>query len=208
MIILGLTGSIAMGKSEAARMMQRFGVPVFDSDHMVHELMAKGGAAVDAVAAAFPSVVYDGAVDRQKLGARVYGDKTALKRLERILHPLVRQAQGRFLAQAFADKAVLAVLDIPLLYETGADRLVDYVAVVSAPFPIQKARALARPGMTEDRFQHILNQQMPDAEKRARADYIVPSGDGKRPMLKAIAAMLRDLRTKKGSVWSENWPEA
>lgn len=206
MIILGVTGSIAMGKSEAARMLRRFGVPVFDSDQAVHDLMAKGGAAVDRVEMAFPGVVSEGAVDRCTLGARVYGDKAALKRLEGILHPMVRQAQARFLADADDKNMTLAALDIPLLYETGGEAFVDLVAVVSAPHAVQKARALARPGMTEERLQHILQQQMPDAEKRARADYILPSGDGKRPMLRAIAAMLRDLGTKKGSVWSPNWP--
>ena len=208
MIILGVTGSIAMGKSEAARMLRRFGVPVFDSDQAVHDLMAKGGAAVDRVEAAFPGVVSEGAVDRSMLGARVYGDKAALKNLEGILHPMVRQAQARFLADADDKNMTLAALDIPLLYETGGEDFVDFVAVVSAPHAVQKARALARPGMTEERLQHILQQQMPDAEKRARADYILPSGDGKRPMLRAIAAMLRDLGTKKGSVWSPNWPNS
>lgn len=208
MIILGVTGSIAMGKSEAARMLRRFGVPVFDSDQAVHDLMAKGGAAVDRVEAAFPGVVSEGAVDRSMLGARVYGDKAALKNLEGILHPMVRRAQARFLADADDKNMTLAALDIPLLYETGGEDFVDFVAVVSAPHAVQKARALARPGMTEERLQHILQQQMPDAEKRARADYILPSGDGKRPMLRAIAAMLRDLGTKKGSVWSPNWPNS
>ncbi len=208
MIILGVTGSIAMGKSEAARMLRRFGVPVFDSDQAVHNLMAKGGAAVDRVEAAFPGVVSEGAVDRSMLGARVYGDKAALKNLEGILHPMVRRAQARFLADADDKNMTLAALDIPLLYETGGEDFVDFVAVVSAPHAVQKARALARPGMTEERLQHILQQQMPDAEKRARADYILPSGDGKRPMLRAIAAMLRDLGTKKGSVWSPNWPNS
>ncbi|GER05955.1 dephospho-CoA kinase [Iodidimonas muriae] len=211
MIVLGLTGSIAMGKSEAARMLRRFDIPVFDSDAAVHSLLAKGGGAVDAVAAAFPGVKQNGAVDRKALGAQVFGKPDKLAQLEQILHPKVFDAQRRFLADADQKASFLAALDIPLLFETGGEAKVDRVAVVSAPAPVQKARALARPGMTEQRLNAVLAQQLPDAEKRRRADYILNSGDGKRLMLRDITAMLRDLQDVKAGVWpwpvtDDHWP--
>jgi dephospho-CoA kinase len=178
MIVLGLTGSIGMGKSTVAKMFAEEGAPAFDSDAAVHDLYAPGGAAVAPVGAAFPGVVRDGAVDRAHLSERVLDNPEALKRLEAIVHPLVRQAQMNFLfAQRAAGKKA-AVLDIPLLYESGGARLVDKVVVVSAPPEVQRARVLARPGMTEEKFESLLARQVPDAEKRARADFVIDtSGD-------------------------------
>lgn len=177
MMILGLTGSIGMGKSRAARAFRRLGVRVFDADQMVHRLMERGGAAVSAVERAFPGTVRDGAVDRTALGARVFGKSDELRRLEGILHPRVRAARARFLRQARARREAMVVLDIPLLLETGGDANCDYTAVVTAPYFVQRARVLARRGMTEEKFAAVLTQQMPDAEKRRRADFVIPTGN-------------------------------
>jgi dephospho-CoA kinase len=199
MIVLGLTGSLGMGKSTAAALFRRLGVPVHDSDAAVHRLLAPRGAAVAAVAAGFPGVLRrDGGVDRTALGARVFGDQAALKRLERILHPLVRRSQKRFLAAARAQRRPLVVLDVPLLFETGGERRCDRMVVVTAPAFLQRRRVMARPGMTEARFRAVLAQQMPDAEKRRRADYVVPSGLGRAVTfrrLKRIVAALRGPRS-------------
>ena len=194
MYILGLTGSIGMGKSVAAQNFRRFGVPVFDADAAVHELTGRGGAAVAAVDAAFPGVVKDGAVDRRALGAKVFDDTAALRRLERILHPLVRQAQRKFLQRARMGREKLVVLDIPLLFESGGDRLCDGVAVVSAPGFIQRQRVLARAGMTEEKFQAILARQMPDVAKRRRADFVIPTGYGFGFSLRRIRKLITMLR--------------
>lgn len=193
MIVLGLTGSIAMGKSEAARMLARFRAPVLDSDRVVHDLLGPGGAAVEPVAAAFAGVRGGEGIDRKALGSKVFADPEALRRLEAILHPMVFAARQAFLDRARQTGARVAVLDIPLLFETGGEALVDRVAVVSAPAAVQRARALARPGMTAERLGAILARQMPDVEKCRRADHVLPSGAGKRPMLRAIKAMLREL---------------
>ena len=179
-IIIGLTGSIGMGKSATAEMFAAFGVPIFNADAAVHRLMSKGGAAVHKVEAAFPGVVKQGAVDRVALGARVFGDDAALKKLEAVIHPLVHGEQQRFLQQARMRRKRLVVLDIPLLFEKGGFQRCDYTVVVSAPYFIQRARVLGRPKMTEQKFQSILSKQMPDRMKRRRADFIVESGLGKR----------------------------
>jgi dephospho-CoA kinase len=195
MIVLGLTGSVGMGKSTAAAMLRRLGVPVHDADTAVHRLLAPGGAAVDAVARAFPKVVaVDGGIDRVKLGRRVFGDPAALERLERILHPLVRQSQERFLRDARARHLPIAVLDVPLLFETRGARRFDLVVVVSAPADVQRARVMARPGMTEERFQAILEKQMPDSEKRRRADVVVPTGLGRAVTFRRLARLVQRLR--------------
>ena len=197
MIVLGLTGSVGMGKSTAAAMFRRLGVPVHDSDATVHRLLAPGGAAVKKVAAAFPETLgADGGIDRAALGRRVFADAAALKRLERILHPLVRRGQDRFLKQARARREKLVVLDIPLLFETGGDKRCDLIVVVSAPAAVQRARVMARPGMTEPRFRAILAKQMPDAEKRRRADIVVPSGLGRTVTFRRLARLVRDLRRR------------
>lgn len=194
MIVLGLTGSIGMGKSTAARMLQAMGAPVCDSDAVVHGLLGRGGRAVPAIDAAFPGVVVDGAVSRPALGAAVFRDPDALKRLEAILHPMVQAAQREFLARAARRGAKIAVLDIPLLFETHGERRVDATIVVSAPFPVQRARVLARPGMTAEKFAGILARQMPDVEKRRRADYIVPTGAGRLVTRRALRGIVRQVR--------------
>ena len=176
MIILGLTGSLGMGKSTTAKMFAEAGVPVHDADAAVHRLYE--GEAVPLIEAAFPGSTAGGKVDRDKLGQRVIGDAAAMRKLEAIVHPLVRKAEERFLAEAERAGATVAVLDIPLLFETGGDKRCDAVVVVSAPPGTQRARVLERPGMTEAKFQALAGKQMPDADKRARADFIVDSGQG------------------------------
>ncbi len=196
--VIGLTGSIGMGKSTASSMLKSMGLPIFDADATVHGLMAKGGAAVAAVEAAFPGVAVDGAVSRPELGKRVFGNDPALRQLERILHPRVGQAERAFLAGVARRRLRYAVRDVPLLFETGGDKRCDATVVVSAPAHIQRARVLARPGMTEERLNLILAKQMPDAKKRQRADYVVPSGLGRRVTRDALAAILRDIKSRRG----------
>jgi dephospho-CoA kinase len=174
--ILGLTGSIGMGKSATAAMFRARGVPVHDADATVHRLYA--GPAVEAVETAFPGVSVDGVIDRAKLGRQVFGNAEAMRTLETIVHPLVHAAEQEFLAAARARGANLAVLDIPLLYETGGERRCRAVAVVSAPARIQRERVMARPGMDEERFAVILARQVPDVEKRRRAHFIIDSSKG------------------------------
>ena len=176
MLIIGLTGSIGMGKSVTAKLFADEGVPVHDADAAVHRLYE--GKAVPLVEAAFPGTTHDGKVDRQKLAARVLDDPAAIKRLEAIVHPLVREAEARFLEEAAARGASVVLLDIPLLLETGGEKRVDTVVVVSAPADLQRERAMQRPGMTPEKLDAILAKQMPDAEKRARADFVVDSSQG------------------------------
>jgi dephospho-CoA kinase len=178
MLVVGLTGSIAMGKSETAQMFARLGYPVFDADAAVHRLYDTGGAAVPLIERAFRGSVVDGRVDRQRLAEQVTGDPEALARLESIVHPLVRREQDAFLEVSRKAGHAFAVLDIPLLFETGRDKDVDAVVVVSAPENVQKARVLARPGMTPEKFAAILARQMPDSEKRRRADFVVDTSQG------------------------------
>lgn len=174
--VLCLTGSLGMGKSTAAKFFAEAGVLVHDSDAVVHALYE--GEAVAAIEAAFPGTTSDGKIDRNKLAAKVIDDKAALTRLEAIVHPLVAKAREKFLADAQARGAPVVVLDIPLLFEIGGSSSCDAVVVVSAPAEIQRARAFARPGMTEDKFAALLAKQVPDAEKRARANFIVDSSQG------------------------------
>jgi dephospho-CoA kinase len=203
MVILGLTGSIGMGKSTTSRLFVEAGVPVHDADAAVHELYR--GEAIPAIESAFPGTTLAGRVDRDKLAARVLDDPSAIKRLESIVHPLVRAAETRFLADAVSRGARVAVLDIPLLFETGADARVDAVVVVSAPPDVQRARALQRPGMTEAKLDAILQNQMPDSEKRARAHFVVDSSRGVdsaraqvRGILRAVATLPGRQRTEDG----------
>ncbi len=191
MIVIGLTGSVGMGKSTTAGMFAAAGLPVFDADAAVHRLYES--AAVAPVEAAFPGVARDGRIDREELGKKVIGDAIAMRRLEAIVHPLVRAEREAFLAKARAAGAPMAVLDIPLLYETGGEAEVDTVVLVSAPKAVQKARVLARPGMTEARFAAILAKQMPDAEKRRRADHIIETGDGLEAAERQVQALVRQL---------------
>ncbi|HWA22640.1 MAG TPA: dephospho-CoA kinase [Caulobacterales bacterium] len=195
MIILGLTGSIGMGKSTTAAMLREEGIPVYDSDAAVHELYAKGGKAVEPVGAAFPGAVRDGAIDRALLGKLALGDNAALKKLESIVHPLVRETQAAFVRKHHAAGAPAVVLDIPLLFESRADQIVDAVIVVTAPPAVQRRRLLARPGMTEEKLAHILARQIPDAEKREKADFLINTEFGledARNQVRAVLAVLRE----------------
>lgn len=178
MILLGLTGSVGMGKSTTAAMFADLGAPVWDADAAVHRLYGKGGPAVAPVGQAFPGVVRDGAVDRTLLGARVHGDHAAFERLEKIVHPLVAADRAAFLEAAEASGHAVAVLDIPLLFETGAEDRVDAVVVVTAPEEIQRQRVLARPGMDETRLAALLERQTPDHHKRAKADFVIDTSLG------------------------------
>jgi dephospho-CoA kinase len=192
-LIVGLTGSIGMGKTETARLFAEQGIPVYDADAAVHRLYEPGGAAVAALAKEFPDCVTDGRVDRARLSARLAGNKSAFARLESIVHPLVAEEQRHFLADAEADGAEMVVLDIPLLFETGGDARMDAVIVVSAPEQIQRTRVLTREGMTPDKLDHILARQMPDAEKRAKAHFVVETDKGldhAREQVKRIVAAL------------------
>ncbi len=201
MIILGLTGSIGMGKSTAARMLRRLGVPVHDSDAAVHRLIGPGGRAVAAVGKAFPGVVVDGAVDRSALGAKVFGDPVALKKLEAILHPMVSEEKGRFLRRQASQRTKIVALDVPLLFETGGDRGCDATILITAPPSIQAARVLRRPGMTKERLEEIRARQMPELEKRRRADFIVQSGLGHRLTLQRLTAIVRLMSKRRGRHW-------
>ena len=189
MFILGLTGSIGMGKSATAKMFADEGVPVHDADAVVHRLYE--GEATPLIEAAFPGTTSGGTVDRTKLGQRVLGDKEAITRLEQIVHPLVTKAREKFLAEAEKSGAAVAVLDVPLLLETGGEKRCDAVVVVSAPADVQRARAFERPGMTEAKLDAILAKQMPDAEKRARADFVVDTSRG----FDAARAQVREILT-------------
>lgn len=193
MIVIGLTGSIGMGKSTASATFRRLGVPVFDADAAVHGLQARGGRAVAPIGAAFPGSVVDGRVDREALRRAVLGNPAALKQLERIVHPLVRDEEHRFLARARRQGRRLVVLDVPLLLETGGEKRVDQVVVVSAPAAVQAARVLRRPGMTAERLASIRARQMPDAEKRRRANHVIPTGIGRRFAQAAITRLVRRL---------------
>jgi dephospho-CoA kinase len=187
MFILGLTGSIGMGKSTTANFFREAGVPVHDSDAVVHKLYE--GDAVAPVEAAFPGVTVDGRIDRAKLGEKLVGNPEAMKRLEGIVHPLVRAVSERFVAEQRARGARMIALDIPLLFETGGEKRVDAVVVVSAPAEVQRARVLSRPGMTAEKLDALLKRQMSDAEKRARAHFIVDSSrsfDSARAQVHAI----------------------
>ena len=192
MITVGLTGSIGMGKSTTAAMFAAEGVPVYDADAEVHALYAKGGAAVAPLEAAFPGVVVDGAVDRTLLSQRVVGKPDELKRLETIVHPLVGESRVDFFQKAVAAGADIVVLDIPLLFETGGEKRMDAVVVVSAPADLQRQRVLARPGMDEAKLDAILARQMADAEKRARAHFVIDTGKG----LDEARRQVRDVLTR------------
>ena len=191
MIILGLTGSIGMGKSTVAAMFADDGVPVFDADAEVHRLQGPGGRLVRQIESAFPGTTGESGVDRALLGKAVFGNPDALKRLEAIVHPAVADERAAFLESNRAQP--LVVLDIPLLFEAGGWQQVDKIAVVSAPADIQRTRVLARPGMTGERFESILSRQMPDSEKRKRADFVIPTGgtlDETRSAVRAVIACL------------------
>jgi dephospho-CoA kinase len=198
MFVIGLTGSLGMGKSATADLFAEQGVPVHDADAVVHRLYE--GEAAAAIEAAFPGSTAGGKVDRERLAASVLHDPTALKRLEAIVHPLVHAAERRLLAQAEASGEKVAVLDIPLLFETGGDQRVDAVVVVSAPVELQHSRVLARPGMTKEKLEAVLRRQMPDAEKRRRADFVVDTSrgfDAARAQVRAILDAVAKMPTRR-----------
>jgi dephospho-CoA kinase len=197
MIILGLTGSIAMGKSTTAQFFAEAGAPVHDADAAVHRLYE--GEAAAAIEAAFPGVTTEGKVDRARLAAQVIGDGAARRRLEAIVHPLVRRSEVKFLDEARARGAPVVVLDIPLLFETGGEERVDAVVVVSASPEVQRQRVLQRPGMTVEKFEALLAAQMPDAEKRRRADFVVDTGQG----FDAARAQVQDILAAVGKMPAE-----
>jgi dephospho-CoA kinase len=194
MIHIGLTGSIGMGKSTTAQMFRDAGVPVYDADAAVAALYVQGGAAVAPLEDAFPGVTRDGAVDREALRLRVLGDDEAMTRLNAVVHPLLGRDRAGFLRQAEASGADVLVFDIPLLFETGGERNMDAVVVVTAPSDVQRARVLAREGMTPERLAAILARQTPDADKRARADFVIETGRGLEPARADVARVLAAVR--------------
>jgi len=205
MIIIGLTGSIGMGKSTAAQLLRKQGVPVHEADAAVHKLFARGGGAVAAVGALFPKAIVKGAVDRKKLGQIVYGNRRLLKKLEAVVHPLVHQATARWLDEQRKAKFKLVVLDIPLLFEADREETVDAIWVVSAPPDVQKARVLARPGMDAARFKKILSHQVKDSLKRKRADEVIPTGDGLKLTDLHLKLALKRAKTVPAHAWRDYW---
>jgi dephospho-CoA kinase len=193
-IHIGLTGSIGMGKSTTAQMFREAGVPVYDADAAVADLYVRGGAAVEPLEAAFPGVTRDGAVDREALRLRVLGDDAAMTRLNAVVHPLLGRDRLAFHAQAEASGADILVFDIPLLFETGGERNMDAVVVVTAPAEVQRVRVLAREGMTPERLDAILARQTPDAQKRERADFVIDTGQGLEAARAAVARVLAAVR--------------
>ena len=198
MLVIGLTGGIGMGKSAAADRFARHGIPVFDADAEVHRLY--DGAAVEAIEAAFPGTTRGGKVDRKLLSEAIAGTPARLRRLEEIVHPLVVAAEIEFLCTQEKNGAKLAVLEIPLLFETGADARVDVTVVVSAPPEVQRKRVQARPGMTAEKLEHLLARQLTDAERRARADYVVNSGTSLTDMHAALDNLVESLQHRQGRV--------
>lgn len=202
MLIIGLTGSIGMGKSETAKMFARHGVPVCDSDALVHGLYEAGGAAVIPVSEAFPSSLVEGRIDRERLSKLVIGKPEEIRKLEIIVHPLVAQAQAKFLQEHAAKGTEMVVLDIPLLLESKGPRRVDVVVVVSAPADMQRERVLARPGMTAEKFDIILKKQLPDDQKRAQADHVIDTSQGLAHAEAQVVALINSLRGRKGKIWN------
>ncbi|HVU19138.1 MAG TPA: dephospho-CoA kinase [Rhizomicrobium sp.] len=196
-LLIGLTGSIGMGKSETAKMFAKLGIPVYDSDAAVHRLYKPGGAAVEKIAEAFPATVHDGRVDRAALSRQLAGNEAAFKKLESIVHPLVGEENRKFLARAQAAGAEMVVQDIPLLFETGGHTRMDAVVVVSAPSHIQRQRVLERPGMTPEKLDQILSRQMPDEEKRAKAHFVVETDKGLDHAFAQVKAIVQTLKAKR-----------
>lgn len=201
MLIVGLTGSIGMGKSTATQLLRQMRIPVYDADAAVHAIQGPGGEALPAIEAAFPGSVRDGVLDRAALGAKVFADPAALRRLEAIVHPLVQARQRAFLKRHAAAGTPIVVLDIPLLFEGNGHRRIDATLVVSAPAFLQRRRVLARPGMTEAKFLDIIRRQVPDRTKRRLADFVIPSNGGIAPTRRALAAALDDLSRRRGMAW-------
>jgi dephospho-CoA kinase len=196
-LLIGLTGSIGMGKSETAKMFAALGIPVYDSDAAVHRLYEPGGAAVAEIARAFPGTVQGGRVDRAALSRRLADDEVAFRQLEAIVHPLVAAEQRKFLDQAAAHGAQMVVQDVPLLFETGGHARMDVVVVVSAPAHVQRKRVLERPGMTPEKLDQILSRQMPDEEKRAKAHYVVETDKGLDHAFAQVKKIVEELKAKR-----------
>ncbi|MEQ1753552.1 MAG: dephospho-CoA kinase [Micropepsaceae bacterium] len=201
MLIIGLTGSIGMGKSETAKMFARHNVPVCDSDSVVHRLYDVGGAAVKAVSEVFPTSLVDGRIDRDRLSKLVIGKPEEIRKLELLVHPLVAQAQAQFLQDHAAQGASMVLLDIPLLLESTGPKRVDVVVVVSAPAELQRKRVLARPGMSAEKFESILAKQLPDELKRAQADYVIDTSQGLVHAEAQVISVIEKLRDRKGLIW-------
>lgn len=202
-LVIGLTGSVGMGKSTVAARLKALGIPVCDADAEVHALYE--GAAVAPIEQAFPGTTADGRVDRQRLSKALLADPSGFKRLEAIVHPLVQAAERAFLHRAAAAGATLVVLEIPLLFETGGDARCDVTLVVSAPADVQRARVLARPGMTPEKLAAILSRQMPDAEKRRRADFLVDTGTTLAATEAEVDAIIGLLRDRSGTAFARHW---
>lgn len=202
MFILGLTGSIGMGKSTCANMFRRLGVPVHDADAAVHSALAPEGCAAERVARVFPGALVDGKIDRENLGAEVFADPARLARLEAILHPIAAASADRFLRRHALVQSNLVVLEIPLLFETDGRARVDVVLVVSAPVFLQRQRVLSRPGMSLTQFERICAHQMPDRDKRAAADFIISTGLGRADTFAATTQLVGVLRQVKGRAWA------
>ena len=198
MIVIGLTGSIGMGKTDTAKIFKRLGVPVFDSDAEVHRLTRPGGAALEAIKVAFPDTVNHGHLDRAKLGQEIFADSARRKTLENILHPMVRRAQRRFLFRWARRGAYVALIDVPLLFESGLERFFDQVITVSAAPHIQRQRVLARPDMTNEKLERILSTQLPDLEKQKRADFVINTNRGRGPVYCGARSLLRSWKAKRG----------
>lgn len=196
LFLIGLTGSIGMGKSETAKMFARLGIPVYDSDAAVHQLYERRGAAVPEIEKAFPGTTLQGHVDRAELTRQLAKDPSGFKRLEAIVHPLVAQDQAKFREQALKDGAEMAVMDVPLLFETGGHARMDAVVVVSAPHPIQRERVLARHGMTPEKLDQILSRQVPDAEKRAKAHFVVETDKGLDHAFEQVKTIVSELHKR------------
>ncbi len=194
MMLIGLTGSIGMGKSTVGEMFRRLGVPVYDADAEVYKVYAKGGAAVEPIRAAFPEAVVDDQVDRARLSKLVVGKEAEMKKLESITHPLLGAGRAAFFEEAEKNGHKMVVLDIPLLFETGGENRVHKIVVVSAPAEVQRERVLAREDMTEEKFEAILARQVPDEEKRKRADYVINTNCPKEATFEQVKALVEDLK--------------
>lgn len=203
MIILGLTGSMAMGKSTVAKLFKKHGVPVISADDIVHELYA--GRAAPLIEAVFSGTTDDKGVDRQKLMTKIHRSPDALKKLEAIIHPLVREEEWAFIEQQKKNQCEMMMLEIPLLFETGAEVMMDAVIVASAAAPIQRERAMERPGMTDEKFKALLANQMPDTEKRARADYIVNTGTSLEETETEVQKLIKELKNQITARAYETW---
>ncbi|MBV1933843.1 MAG: dephospho-CoA kinase [Parvibaculaceae bacterium] len=201
MLLIGLTGSIGMGKSETAKMFVSHGVPLYDADAAVHKIYAPGGAAVAPLSEAFENIQNaQGGIDREALSKQVLGNGDAMKKLEEIVHPLVGKAQLEFISQNLENKTPMVVLDIPLLFETGGKSRVDVIVVVSAPYELQRERVLQRPGMTVEKFDVIHAKQVPDKDKRAGADFVIETDKGLEHAEQEVTTIIAALKDRKGSV--------